>query len=68
MAPLHVRLGHDDDALPGDIVLLEKLAEDPLRVALAVRVGRVERLHPMDQLPMESDSRNPGPLTLMPAS
>lgn len=42
--PLKERLGHDHHALPGDIVGLEELAEDSLRVALGIGIGRVEGL------------------------
>ena len=39
-----IRLGEDDDALPGDGMLLEEFADDDLGLAGGVGVGRVERL------------------------
>lgn len=39
-----VRLGHDDDTLPRDLVLPEKLAEDDLRFTRGIGVGSVKGL------------------------
>lgn len=50
ISPLHKRLGHDDHTLPGYFVLFQKLAQDSLRIALGVGIGRVERLWPVSSL------------------
>jgi hypothetical protein len=42
--PLHECLGHEHDGLARDVVFPQELSEDPLRVALGVGIGGVERL------------------------
>jgi hypothetical protein len=40
-------LGHDDDILPGNVVYLECLPKDALRLPVRVQVGRVKSVDPV---------------------